>query len=107
MLTSGAPRDKPVWYELYNSPSQIAARTHPGLLTSQAYLLSLWNESPNIPVSTRTPVSYFDRCRIRLPGPSAFTLGPHVDGGSIERWEDPGYRQVYRKILQGDDAWRS
>jgi hypothetical protein len=32
-----------------------------------------------------------------------------MDGGSIERWEDPTYRQVYEKILTGNwekfDAW--
>ena len=33
-----------------------------------------------------------------------------MDGGSVERWEDPGYRSVYERILQGDwegyDAWQ-
>ena len=29
-------------------------------------------------------------------GDSSFTLGPHVDGGSTERWEDAEYRKVYR-----------
>lgn len=32
-----------------------------------------------------------------------------MDGGSVERWEDPDYREVYGKILKGDwekfDAW--
>jgi hypothetical protein len=32
-----------------------------------------------------------------------------MDGGSIERWEDEGYRSVYGKILEGRwedfDAW--
>jgi len=41
-------------------------------------------------VSTTTPVSYYDRLRIRFPGDSVFALGPHIDGGSLERWEDPG-----------------
>lgn len=30
-----------------------------------------------------------------------FALGPHIDGGSLERWEDEGYRNCYKKILQG------
>lgn len=55
----------------------------------------------------RTPISYFDRIRIREPGPSVYTLGPHIDGGSIERWEDPGFRRVYHRILEGGDAWRA
>ena len=28
-------------------------------------------------------------------GDTSFTLGPHVDGGSTERWEDEEYRKVY------------
>jgi len=35
-------------------------------------------------------MSYYDRLRIRKPGDSKFALGPHIDGGSLERWEDPG-----------------
>ncbi|KAH9935185.1 DUF1479-domain-containing protein [Epithele typhae] len=83
-----------------------AARTHPGLLKTQAYLLSLWHSSIDTPVSVRTPVSYFDRIRIRQPGPSSFVLGPHIDGGSIERWEDPGLRKCFERILEGGDSWR-
>ena len=61
---------------------------------------------PDTPVSVRTPLSYFDRFRIRAPGPSVFTLGPHIDGGSIERWEDPAFRSVWRRILEGGESWR-
>ena len=32
-------------------------------------------------------------------GDSSFTLGPHVDGGSTERWEDAEYRKVYRHLV--------
>jgi hypothetical protein len=32
-----------------------------------------------------------------------------MDGGSVERWEDEDYRDVYKRILKGDwegfDAW--
>jgi hypothetical protein len=32
-----------------------------------------------------------------------------MDGGSVERWEDEGYRRVYEEILRGRwegfDAW--
>lgn len=51
-------------------------------------------------MSTRTPLSYADRLRIRRPGDAQFTLGPHVDSGSIERWEDPTYAKVYKEILE-------
>eukprot|EP00438_Fugacium_kawagutii_P008590 Skav203996 [mRNA] locus=scaffold2961:85773:89356:+ [translate_table: standard] len=38
----------------------------------------------------------------RKAGDSSFTLGPHVDGGSTERWEDDEYRKVYRHLVR----WR-
>ncbi|CDO75970.1 hypothetical protein BN946_scf184888.g20 [Trametes cinnabarina] len=104
---SPPPPNEIVFYELYNSKAQILARTHPALISTQKYLLSLWHASdPHSCVSVRTPVSYFDRIRIRPPGPSVFTLGPHVDGGSIERWEDSAFRACFQTILDGDDGWR-
>ncbi|KAI0629478.1 DUF1479-domain-containing protein [Trametes polyzona] len=104
---SPPPPETVVFYELYNAKAQILARTHPALIATQKYLLSLWHTSnPNSPISVRTPISYFDRLRIRPPGPSVFTLGPHIDGGSIERWEDPAFRACFRRILEGGEAWR-
>jgi len=43
--------------------------------------------------------------RIRKPGDMKFTLGPHIDGGSVERWEDPQYRSCWTKILR-ETKWR-
>ncbi len=68
----------------------------------QRSLLRLFAASPSAPVSLLTPLIYRDRLRIRNPGDAKFALGPHVDGGSIERWEDPNYRAVYSKILEAD-----
>jgi hypothetical protein len=31
-----------------------------------------------------------------------WSIGPHMDGGSLERWEDPQYRKCYLKVLNGD-----
>ncbi|KAH8824513.1 hypothetical protein DL96DRAFT_1614299 [Flagelloscypha sp. PMI_526] len=96
----GFPQDNIQVFELYNTHAQIAARTHPNILNTQRILMSLWKgNSPEI--SLTTPISYFDRLRIRQPGDTNFTLGPHIDGGSVERWEDPGFRAFYGKILQG------
>ncbi|KAK9246399.1 hypothetical protein V1506DRAFT_535444 [Lipomyces tetrasporus] len=51
--------------------------------------MNLWqSKQSNVQLSTRHPLIYADRLRIRLPGDAQFTLGPHIDGGSIERWED-------------------
>ena len=99
-----------MFYELYQTSAQIRARSHPALLTTQKALLRLWHNSAppsadlSSAVSLRTPISYFDRLRIRPPGPSAFVLGPHIDGGGIERWEDPGFRSCFAKILYAEDG---
>ncbi|KAF8871719.1 hypothetical protein BD779DRAFT_1453556 [Infundibulicybe gibba] len=104
----GFPSDNIQVFEIYNSRSQISARTHPSIVNTQRFLLSLWHTSdPNTPVQLDTPISYFDRLRIRQPGDAKFTLGPHIDGGSVERWEDPGYRTCFSKIFQGGTAWRN
>jgi hypothetical protein len=55
-------------------------------------------------------LTYADRLRIRHPSDAKFALGPHMDGGSVERWEDERYRSVYGEILRGRweafDAWQ-
>ncbi|KAI5808214.1 hypothetical protein DFH27DRAFT_590185 [Peziza echinospora] len=94
------PASSPSVYEIYWSPSQIRARTHPGMYSTHKFLLSLWDSK-----STAQPLSYADRLRIRPPGDSNFTLGPHVDSGSVERWEDPTYASVYQDIWSGN--WES
>ncbi|KAL4788717.1 hypothetical protein BJX76DRAFT_344816 [Aspergillus varians] len=104
------PPDSPAVFELYWTPSQAEARSHSNVLETQRFLQRLWHSSdPNTRISTRNPLSYADRLRIRQPGDGKFTLGPHIDGGSLERWEDPEYSNVYAKILQGKweeyDPW--
>lgn len=63
--------------------------------------------SPNTPISLDIPLSYADRLRIRQPGDAAFALGPHIDGGSVERWMKEGYGRghVYDKVFEG--KWES
>ncbi|KAK1219033.1 hypothetical protein PQX77_018261 [Marasmius sp. AFHP31] len=105
-FVTGFPPDNIQIFELYNAPAQIEARTHPGMISTHKSLLSLLHISDPKPeaheVDLRCPISYFDRLRIRLPGDKTYTLGPHVDGGSVERWEDPDYRSVYQRILDGN-----
>jgi hypothetical protein len=76
--------------------------------------MNAWHSSdPDALISTSTPLTYADRLRIRQPGDSGFALGPHVDGGSVERWEKNGYgiKDVYQKVFSGDwedyDPWQS
>lgn len=92
-------------YEIYWSPSQVEARQHANVLELGRLMNGLWHTSTGAPSEAFdpcTPVSYVDRMRMRNPGDSSFSLGAHMDGGGIERWEDPSYRAVYRHILSGD-----
>ena len=74
-------------YELYNAKVQIAARTHPALLRTQQALLQLWHDPSNQYVDfSTTPVSYFDRLRIRTPGDASFTIGPILMVEALSAW---------------------
>jgi Protein of unknown function (DUF1479) len=104
-MSLGFPESNMQVFEIYNSAAQTRARTHPALLQTQRAILQLWHTSdPNARLSLGTPVSYYDRLRIRQPGDRSFALVPHIDGGSIERWEDPGFRACFGAILSG--RWR-
>ncbi|KAG8894192.1 hypothetical protein FRB99_001412, partial [Tulasnella sp. 403] len=108
--SKGFPADNKQVFEIYWSKAQVEARSHPNLLATQKALMStLFHADPSALVSLNTPLTYADRLRIRLPGDSKFALGPHIDGGSLERWEDAPYRDCYREILSGNwrahDAW--
>ena len=112
--TTGFPAHQPAVYELYWSPPQILARAHPNLLRTQSFLMSHWHSCDlTALISTAHPTIYADRVRIRQPGDAGFALGPHVDGGSCERWEHNGYGrgEVYQHIFEGRweeyDPWES
>lgn len=69
-----------------------------------------WTASPSAEIDLSQPLTYADRLRIRQPGDENFALGPHMDGGSTERWEKAGYGDVYRSVFAGNweegyDAW--
>ncbi|KAH9905583.1 DUF1479 domain protein [Xylariomycetidae sp. FL2044] len=104
--TRAFPQNDPQVYELYWSAPQLKARAHPSFLKVQRAFMRLWHSSnPASAISLKQPLSYADRLRIRQPGDANFALGPHMDGGSVERWETHGYGrgEVYDKIFQG--AW--
>lgn len=83
------------------------------MLKTQRFLMSYWHNSPDTPISTQHPTLYADRLRMRLPGDAKFALGPHVDGGSVERWDERGYGLggVYKDIWKGEwekfDPWEA
>ncbi|KAG6914833.1 hypothetical protein DXG01_015054 [Tephrocybe rancida] len=104
----GFPENNKQFYMLYWTKPQVEARSHPNLLETSTWLNNLYhtNTSDSIEgVDLSIPLTYADRFRIRLPGSSWDFLPPHVDGGTIERWEDPAFRQCFSCILSGD--WRS
>ena len=84
--------------EIYWSKAQLEVRQHEHVLTAQKALLKLW-KSESESVDLNRPLTYIDR--LRIGGSPRFQLPPHVDGGGIERWKDPDYRNVYKEILAG------
>ncbi|EUC40996.1 hypothetical protein COCMIDRAFT_107347 [Bipolaris oryzae ATCC 44560] len=112
--TKAFPADNPQVFELYWSRPQLLARGNPNLLKAHRFLMSFWHSSnPHIPLSTKHPISYADRLRLRQPGDARFSIGPHVDGGSVERWDEQGYGlgKVYDSIWKGKweefDPWEA
>jgi len=112
--TKAFPPENPQVFELYWSPAQIKARSNPNLIKAQRFLMEFWHsKDPNALISSSHPTAYADRLRMRLPGDARFALGPHVDGGSCERWEPEGYGKgkVYDAIWKGNweqyDPWES
>jgi Gig2-like len=49
----------------------------------------------------KAPV-YADCLRRRPPHSASLGLSPDVDGGSVERWLAPNFRQVYRHVFSGN-----
>lgn len=61
------------------SKSQVAARSHPNVLTSQQWLNALYRT--NDESHLKLPLVYADRLRIRQPGPAIWSAHPpHIDG---------------------------
>ena len=102
--TKGFPADNPQLFELFWSPAQLKARAHPRILTTQRLAMGFWDSGcGTMPVSSRLPVTYADRVRRRTPGDTTFFPHPHMDSGSVERWEPNGYGQsgTYQAIFDG------
>ena len=93
---------KPQIFGIYWSQPQVMARQSEQLATTRRWLNRLWDVGDEF--NPDLECTYADRIRRREPGDATLGLSPHVDGGSVERWIDPGFRQVYRHVLEGD--WR-
>jgi hypothetical protein len=97
---------KPQIYGIYWSRPQVQARQAESLTRVRAFLNRLWvseSEGQRHFDPDQVP-AYADRIRRRPPGSSSLGLSPHVDGGSVERWLEPNFRNVYRHVFSGD--WR-
>ncbi|ODV85768.1 hypothetical protein CANARDRAFT_27861 [[Candida] arabinofermentans NRRL YB-2248] len=99
--TAGFPNNAKVVYELYWSKPQIKARSNPRLIKTLNFMNKLWHADDATEICLDENLSYADRLRIRNPGDRLFTLGPHSDAGSIERWEDENYSKCYKDIWDG------
>ena len=101
-LASGRPQI----FGLYWSKPQVMARQSEQLARTRRWLNRLWTfEYDGQQVfNPDQECSYADRVRQREPGDKTLGLSPHVDGGTIERWIEPSYRQVYRHVFGGDLA---
>ena len=99
-LASGRPQI----FGLYWSKPQIEARQSEELATTRRWLNRLWdhNQSGKPVFNPDQECSYADRLRRRQPGNSTLGLSPHVDGGSVERWLDEGFHNVYRHVYSGE-----
>jgi hypothetical protein len=97
---------KPQIYGIYWSRPQVQARQSESLTRVRVFLNKLWkadSEGKQHFNPNETP-AYADRIRRRPPGSATKGLSPHVDGGSVERWLDVNFRNVYRHVFAGN--WR-
>ena len=97
---------RPQIFGIYWSRPQVLARQAESMAKTRAFLNSLWKSSygGEAHFDPSRECSYADRIRRREPGDSTLGLSPHMDAGSVERWLDPAYRQVYRQVFSGN--WR-
>lgn len=95
---------RPQIFGLYWSRPQMQARQSEELAVTRRWLNRLWDfEQEGATVfDPDRECTYADRLRRRQPGDSTLGLSPHVDGGSVERWLDPGFRHVYRHVFSGN-----
>eukprot|EP01006_Ploeotia_vitrea_P016316 TRINITY_DN46926_c0_g1_i1.p1 TRINITY_DN46926_c0_g1~~TRINITY_DN46926_c0_g1_i1.p1 ORF type:complete len:330 (-),score=122.90 TRINITY_DN46926_c0_g1_i1:48-944(-) len=71
---------------------------------TKSFLNRLWRsrDDESVFFDPDREATYLDRLRKRMPGDSGLTLNHHIDSGSLERWMDPEYQNVYRRIFDGE-----
>ncbi|KAJ3528321.1 hypothetical protein NM688_g8015 [Phlebia brevispora] len=106
---NGFPEEDKQFFQLYWTKPQVLARAHPNVLAASVWLNKFYHAKNGFAeaagdVDLNAPLSYADRFRMRHPGVQWNAHPPHVDGGAIERWEDPNFRSCFADILKGN--WR-
>lgn len=105
----GSPPEAPQIWKAYWTPAQVEARSHASMIACQRAMSRLYSAGDEVDVDLDSQAMYADRFRIRPAGVDN-VLPPHLDNGSIERWEDEaGYSKVFTAIWEGRweeyDAW--
>ncbi|KAF9007508.1 hypothetical protein BDQ17DRAFT_1422870 [Cyathus striatus] len=104
----GVPADNKQFFQLYWTKAQVQARAHPNMLAAITWLNNLYHTKSGKKlegIDLSIPLSYADRFRIRHPGVQWNVHPPHVDGGSVERWEDQEFRKCFADIFSGN--WKN
>ncbi len=98
---------RPQIFGIYWSKPQMAARQAVPLAETRAFLNRLWRyeSGGKRHFDPNRECTYADRLRRREPGDASLGLSPHMDAGSVERWLDPAYAEVYREVFAGN--WRA
>jgi hypothetical protein len=102
-LKSGRPQI----FGIYWSKPQMEARQGVPMAATKAFLNRLWRfeRGGKKHFDPDRECTYADRIRRREPGDASLGLSPHMDAGSVERWLDPAYAEVYREVFAGN--WRA
>jgi len=97
---------KPQIFGLYWSKTQVNIRQSKELDLVKKWLNSLWTHEHDGETifDPNNELVYADRVRRREPGDKTLGLSPHCDAGSVERWIDKGYQDVYKDIFADNFA---
>ena len=98
---------RPQIFGIYWSKPQMEARQGVPIAETRAFLNRLWKfeDGGKKHFDPDRECTYADRIRRREPGDASLGLSPHMDAGSVERWLDPAYANVYRHVFAGN--WRA
>lgn len=101
---SNLKSDRPQIFGIYWSRPQIEARQSLAMAETRRFLNRLWRyqDDGTLHFDPDRECTYADRIRRREPGDRSFGLSPHMDGGSVERWIDAGFRRVFRHVFAGN-----